>query len=60
MRFEQREGRRMPVFGARRDLPDGSEDRSNEGWHFTDKWGAGIMKGYVLNTFNRIDSIKSI
>jgi hypothetical protein len=45
IRIEEREGRRMPDFGARRALPDGSEERSNEDWRFTDMGGDGRMKG---------------
>jgi guanyl-specific ribonuclease Sa len=30
--------------GARRELLDGSEERSDEGWHFTDKWDDGIIE----------------
>jgi hypothetical protein len=37
MRSEQREGWGMPDFGARRVLSDGSDERSNEGWRFTDE-----------------------
>jgi hypothetical protein len=31
--------------GARRNLPDGTEERSNEGWPFTDKWGSVLIVG---------------
>jgi hypothetical protein len=29
----------------RRELPDGSEERSNDGWRFTDERGDGIIEG---------------
>jgi hypothetical protein len=32
----------MSDFDARRDLPDGSDHRSNEGWRFTDERGDGM------------------
>ncbi|MDR0966643.1 MAG: hypothetical protein LBM75_09135 [Myxococcales bacterium] len=40
----------MPDEARGFELPDGSEERSNEGWRFTDKWGDGIIKRYVLNS----------
>jgi hypothetical protein len=47
MRTEQREGRGMSNVrrGARQELPEGNEERSNEDWRFTDKWGDEIIHG---------------
>ncbi|MDR0966840.1 MAG: hypothetical protein LBM75_10160 [Myxococcales bacterium] len=38
------------------ELPDGNEERSNEVWGFTEKWGDGIMKGYVFSSLSRWSS----
>jgi hypothetical protein len=45
IRSEQREGRGKPEEVRGFEPPEGSEERSNEGWRFTDKRGDGIIDG---------------